>query len=295
MGKRITRNKAKERRTPTRKKPKFGFYARELDRKAKAYQRRHKSVNYVSAIKAVAVQYPELYDRYQREAPSWRDEVLNELAELADFLNEGGKQADEMLRLIKAVLNWKTAPQEVVKEAGMEIAAKLNAIQTHYVPIFAGKGPMFARTSGEKGYWVIVSDAVATGQFSQLRSCHYCGTFFVTKNKNIYLCSKKECVKNQARKQARDGMAKNRALLRDETTKNAISTLSKMIAEWRKSETQVRFLQDELNDKGISDKGIKTILDGVGKEKSPLEILNEISAHGKNKLAETPGGEARYG
>jgi len=40
---------------------------------------------------------------------------------------------------------------------------------------------------------------------------------------------------------------------------------------------------------------MKTILDGVGKKKNPLEILNEISAHGRNRLAEIPGGEARYG
>ena len=295
MGKRITRNKAKERRTPTRKEPKFGFYARELNRKTKAYQRRHKSVNYVSALNAVAVRYPELYDRYRREAPSWRDEVLNDLAELAEFLNKGGGPADKMLRLIKPVLNWKTAPQEVVKNAAMGIAAKLNAIQTYYVPIFAGKRPVFTRTSGGKGYWVIVSAAFATGQFSLLRSCHYCGSFFVTKNKNIYLCPEKECGKNQRRKQAGDGMAKHRAWLREETTKNALSTLSKMIESWRISGTPLLFLQDDLENKRISGKGMKTILDGVGKKKNPLEILNEISAHGRNRLAEIPGGEARYG
>ena len=151
MGKPLTRKQARKRLLSTRKEPTFGFSARDLDRKAKTYQRRHDGVDYPSALKAVAGQYPELYKRYRKEAPLWRDVVFNDLAEVADILNEGGKRPDTLLDLIKPVLNWDTTPQEVVKEAAMKMAVKLNGIKTQYVPIFVGKRPLFVRTSRTKG------------------------------------------------------------------------------------------------------------------------------------------------
>jgi len=285
MGKAITRNNSKKRPPPNKKEPKFGFSARELDRKAKTYQRRHDGVDYPSALKAVAGRYPELYERYRNEAPLWRDVVFDDLAELADFLNEGGKQADKLLDLIKPVLNWNTTPQEVVKEAAMKMAVKLNEIQTQYVPIFAGKRPLFARTSGEKGYWGIVSNAVAAGQLSRLRSCHYCGTFFVTKNKNIYLCPEKECRKNHMRKQAREGMVKIRNLKKEETARSALANLAKLIGEWKISGLTVNWLGDDLENKGISRNSIKAIVDGVEKRWEAVKILGQISPQGRTILA----------
>jgi hypothetical protein len=167
-----------------------------IDRRVRSYMTRHPGISYSEALRQAFRRDAKLFKAWNK--PPTKDS-LADLRELAEFLNGKGKDATEeterkTLLDILAPLKDHEATDAQVATARALLTDKVSRLSVLCAPIFAGKyatlGMIFPRD-----HYGVIAAALRSGNFSKLKSCRWCKSFFVHADHRRDFCPGKPCFK----------------------------------------------------------------------------------------------------